>query len=60
MAIEIPEEEYFAGLDECKHNLHGRILWPKGSTPVSLDNLGTKLLVMWKSLGKWGISSIGK
>lgn len=60
VAIEIPEEEYFVGLDECKHNLHGRILWPKGSSPVSLENLRVKLAILWKSLGKWGISSIGR
>jgi len=60
IAIEIPEEEYTAGLDECKHNLHGRIIWPKGSSPFSLDNLRAKLTVLWKSIGKWGISSIGR
>lgn len=31
IAIEIPEDEYIAGLEECNHNLHGRIIWPKGS-----------------------------
>jgi hypothetical protein len=31
LAIEIPEISYQAGLDACKHNLHGRILWAKGT-----------------------------
>lgn len=31
ITINIPEQEYKLGLAACKHNLHGRILWPKGS-----------------------------
>jgi len=26
LAIEIPEEEYVAGMETCKHNLHARII----------------------------------
>jgi hypothetical protein len=59
-AIAIPDEEYLAGLDERKYNLHGRIIWPKGSAPISVDNLRSKLLPLWKSIGKWGITSIGR
>ncbi|MCI50580.1 DUF4283 domain protein, partial [Trifolium medium] len=29
LAIGIPEEDYMAGIDACKYNLHGRIIWPK-------------------------------
>lgn len=60
VAIEIPEEEYIAGLEECNHGLQGKMIWPKGSTPVSIDKLRSKLLILWKSIGKWGITSIGK
>ncbi|KAK2455694.1 hypothetical protein QL285_003121 [Trifolium repens] len=59
-SIAIPEEEYLAGVDACKHNIHGRIFWPKGVTPLSLDSLRSKLAVVWKAIGKWGIISLGK
>lgn len=60
LTIEISEEEYLAGIDECRFNLHGRIIWPKGSNAVTIDNLFAKLSVLWKSIGKWGITSIGR
>jgi hypothetical protein len=60
LAIEIPETFYLAGLEACKHNLHGRILWPKGSTPLSVAALKDKLSLIWKDLSQWGIISLGK
>ncbi|GAU18503.1 hypothetical protein TSUD_90440 [Trifolium subterraneum] len=36
LAIQIPEKDYIAGIDACKQNLHGRIIWPKGSTSLSV------------------------
>jgi hypothetical protein len=60
LAIEIPESIYEAGLDACKHNLHGRILWPKGSTPLSVVALKEKLSQVWKGLSRWGVISLGK
>jgi hypothetical protein len=60
LAIEIPEVAYQAGLDACKHNLHGRIIWPKGSTPLSVVALKTKLTLIWKDFSKWGVISLGK
>jgi hypothetical protein len=60
LAIEIPEVAYEAGLDACKHNLHGRILWPKGSTPLSVVALKEKLSMIWKDLSRWGVISLGK
>jgi hypothetical protein len=59
-AIDIPDEEYEAGLADCKHNLHGRIILPKGSSPINVDELRAKLAGIWKSIGRWGITSIGK
>jgi len=47
-----------AGLDAYKHN--GRVIWPKGSTPLIVLALRSKLLVIWKDLKKWGVQSIGK
>lgn len=60
VAIEIPEDEYLAGMDECKHGLQGRVILPKGSSPLSVDSLRSKLMILWKSLGRWGVTAIGK
>jgi hypothetical protein len=58
--VEIPEEEYLAGMDACKHNLHGRIVWPKGATPLTVNDVKKKLSLIWKDLDRWGIASLGK
>jgi hypothetical protein len=47
-------------MEACKCNLHARILWPKGSTPLTFVALRTKLQPVWKNLSRWGITSIGK
>ncbi|WJX25654.1 hypothetical protein P8452_14674 [Trifolium repens] len=60
LAIEIPETYYEAGLEACKHNLHGKIIWPKGSTPLSVVALKAKLALVWKNLSTWGVISLGK
>ncbi|PNX58546.1 pectin acetylesterase, partial [Trifolium pratense] len=60
LAISIMEEDYEAGIEACKHNLHGRIIWPKGATPLTVSDLKNKLSTMWKDLSKWGVSSLGK
>jgi hypothetical protein len=56
----MPEDEYLAGLSTCKLNLHGRIIWPKGSTPLKVGDVKAKLSPLWKTLGKWGLTSLGK
>lgn len=58
--IPIPEDEYQHGLNECKNNLHARVIWPKGATPLTVYALREKLKSIWKSLGRWGVSSLGK
>jgi hypothetical protein len=60
LSIMIPEDEYMVGMETCKHNLHGRVIWPKGSPPLKVDALRCKLQTVWKDLGKWGITSLGK
>jgi hypothetical protein len=60
VALTIPEEEYEAGIAACKNTLHGRIIWPKGTTPLKIDALRSKLASLWKSIGKWGVTSLGK
>lgn len=60
VAIQIPDEEYEAGLEACKHNLQGRIIWLKGSSPITVESLRAKLFVLWKALHRWEVISIGK
>jgi hypothetical protein len=59
-AIPIPDDEYEIGLEACKNNLHARIIWPKGATPLTVHALREKLKPIWKSLGRWGVTSLGK
>ncbi|MCI06218.1 pectin acetylesterase [Trifolium medium] len=59
-AILIPEDEYRVGIETCQHNLHGRIIWPKGVVPLKIDVVRSKLAPGWKSLAKWEITSLGK
>ncbi|MCI39533.1 F-box family protein, partial [Trifolium medium] len=54
------EEEYLAGMDTCKHNLHDRIIWPKGATLLTVSALKNTLSSLWKDLSDWGVSSLGK
>lgn len=58
--IYIMHGKYDAGMETCKHNLHARILWPKGSSPLTVYALRNKLAPLWKNLGKWGVTSLGK
>ncbi|XP_058733808.1 uncharacterized protein LOC131605477 [Vicia villosa] len=60
LSITIPEEEYKDGLLDCKNNLHGRIIWPKGSTPLTVLALKNKLSRVWSDIKSWGVQSIGK
>jgi len=60
LSIVIPEEEYEEGLKTCKLNLHARVIWPKGATPLTVHDLRIKLSTLWKNLSKWGISSLGR
>lgn len=47
-------------MEESKFSLHGRIIWLKGSSLITIDNLRSKLSVLWKSIGRWVVTSIGK
>lgn len=58
-AIPIPDEEYESGLEDHRNSLHARIMWRKGSTPLTVMALRAKLLSIWKNLVRWGITSLG-
>lgn len=59
LAISIPEEKYQLGVETCKHHLYGRVVWTKGTTPLTVVNL-SKLLELWPKIGNWEITSLGK
>lgn len=44
--IVILEEEYVLIVETCKHNLYGRVVWPKGSMFLTMGVLKSKLLVL--------------
>lgn len=60
IAITISEDEYNLGLEACRHNLHGRILWPKGSSPTTVVRIRGKLASQRPFIAKWGITSLQK
>lgn len=60
LAISIPENEYLVGIDVCKHNIHGREIWPKGSSLLTVVVSRNKLTQLWNKLGLLGITSLGK
>jgi len=48
VSISISEDDYMACIDECIHNLHERIIYPKGATPLTVFSLRSKLSGHWK------------
>lgn len=61
LAVQIPEDEYQAGLEACKTHLHGRILLTKGQQPLKIQfGLRDRLSILWRPLGEWRLVSLGK
>jgi hypothetical protein len=60
LAIMILEVEYLFGMDACKRNFHGRIIWSKGATLLTVVSLKNKLTPLWKDLAKQGVISLGR
>ncbi|KAM7492763.1 hypothetical protein LguiA_035684 [Lonicera macranthoides] len=46
-AVIISEEDYLEALKSCKFNLIGRIILPKGTSPVKTIDLHKKLSTIW-------------
>jgi len=59
-AIWIEEEDYMAGLEDCKNHLHGRIILSKGDAPPTHLDLNEKLQLVWKALGPWKVILLDK
>jgi len=60
LAVQIPEIEYEADMATSKHNLHGRVIWRKASSPLTAVALKAKLSLIWNDFAKWGTTSIGR
>lgn len=60
VSIKISENEYIKGLDSCKMNLHGRLILSKGDKPIKFNDLRDKLSQLWKPIGQWRMTSLGK
>lgn len=52
LAITIMEDEYALGVEACKHHLHGRVVWSKGTQPLTVVALKYKLMEIWSAIVK--------
>ncbi|XP_068503997.1 uncharacterized protein [Phaseolus vulgaris] len=60
VVIRVDEEDYLAGLEDCKTHLHGRIMLSEGDKPLTHLALTKKLQLMLKAIGPWKAISFGK
>lgn len=60
ITVTIHEEDYKAGLERCKFNLHGRLILTKGDILIKFTDLKAKLSFIWKSIEPWNMTSLGK
>lgn len=60
VSIRISEDEYRIGLDSSKNCLHGRVIMVKGSQPMKVMELRSKLAGLRKSVDKWRLTPLGK
>jgi len=60
VVVQVDEEDYLAGLEDCKTHLHGRIILSKGDKPLSHLDLTKKLQLVWKAIEPWKAIPLGK
>ncbi|KAK9277679.1 hypothetical protein L1049_007226 [Liquidambar formosana] len=60
ISVTLDEDVYRESLDECRSNLIGRVLLPKGSKPIRLEDLQNKLSSLWNPQGHWLVVPFGK
>jgi len=53
VVVRVDEEDYLAGLEDCKTHLHGRIILSKGDKPLTHLYLTKELQLVWKVIGPW-------
>ena len=59
ISIEIPEDEYTKGVEECKSILHGRSIVKKGEKPHTVKQLQKTLIPLWK-INSWKLVMLDK
>jgi len=60
VVVRVKEEDFLAGLEDCKTHLHGRIILAKGNKPLTHLDLTKKLQLVWKAIGPWKAIPLGK
>ena len=60
ISIKITEKEYAKGVENCKFNLHGRLILKKGEIAPSCKELYSILSNLWISISAWRMISLGK
>lgn len=60
ISIRVSQYAYYKGINKCKLCLHGRLILPKGSSPVKLGELPKKIQEVWKISSHWCLISLGK
>jgi hypothetical protein len=60
LCIKIAQHEYEKGLDDCKKNLHGRLVMNKGDRSLTARELSGKLSTIWKIVNQWKMISLGR
>jgi len=60
IAIRVEEEDYLAGLEDCRTHLHAQIILSKGDKPLTHFALTKKLQLVLKAIGPWKAISFGK
>lgn len=60
VCVRIPEAAYLEGLSKCQNHLHGRVILPKGSSPIKVLELKARLSKLWALADSWNLVSLGK
>jgi hypothetical protein len=60
LCIPISDETYAQGIEACKRNLRGRLILNKGDKPYGSREVQTKLHQIWKNIGPWKMTPLGK
>lgn len=60
LCIPISDDTYVKGIEVCKRNLRGRLILNKGDKPYGSREVQTKLQQIWKNIGPWKLTPLGK
>ncbi|ESW33434.1 hypothetical protein PHAVU_001G068900 [Phaseolus vulgaris] len=60
VVVRVDEEDYFAGLEDCKTHLHGWIILSKGDKHLTHLDFTKKLQLVWKVIRSWKAIFLGK